>query len=987
MAQLYPNSYTRYALYYCLALLFLPGFGSLQAQLRGVYTIGGDAPDYSTINAAVADLEAVGVSGPVTFELRSGNYFEQVELTAVSGASATNTVTFRAESGRAEEVTIRYTASSLTKNYVLRLNGARHLQLQSMTVLATGGLYARALTVVGEVNDLTLDGNRIVAPVTNLVTTDQVPVYLDTESASKLRIQNNEIQGGSSGIYFVGNLGATASDMKITGNTIRDFSYAGVRLQYLSGGEFTNNLIFGKQYEYSRYGVYVNGWDGTTSAPILMANNFVSLPGDGLNAVYLANSEHVNFYYNSLFQARAGTPFAANNVGDVSALNNIFRASTGTAVSVRYATSVDMQYNNLFSTGPHLVSWENKDVPDLTSWYTAAGQGLYSVNVDPAFVSPTDLHASNPVLSGAGVAVAGVTTDIDGEERSDPPSIGADEFTVVGDMDNDGIADDVDNCPETYNPDQSDSDGNGLGDACDQPADGVLTEFWLEAECAGVGSAWEVTADSEASNQAYVSAPGGRSLSVPPADIPENRLRFTVERAAAGSFFLHVRAFTPDRGSDSFWVRANDGDWVKWNNIDCNRKFSWATLPATLQLVSGSNRLDIAFREGGTVLDKVCLSGERTVPTGFGVPATNCSELANQPPVAVASASVSQGVAPLSVLLDGSASYDPDGQVLRHDWTWAGGTASGATPTVTLGVGSYNVTLRVTDDAGESSTTTLNVRVLAPDQPSSAGPFAFEAECTTRHSDWRLSADAEASGGQFVSYAGCRCGDHPSEQATDRYLNYEFITSEEATFYLYLLLDAPDVGRNSFWIRVDDGQWIRMWREADGSALLTNGFEWRRVTDEGNEAAFSLAAGSHTITVAPREPGTKLDKLMLSSEVNIPVGTGAPAENCSPSIVHERNGLASETALIYTDAESAETHLSVFPNPVADYLTVEMNDGYVGDVSMTIVDGLGRLTRHLRYAKEGRNLRAELPVGNLPPGVYYLQLSGKRQTVERFVKR
>ena len=35
------------------------------------------------------------------------------------------------------------------------------------------------------------------------------------------------------------------------------------------------------------------------------------------------------------------------------------------------------------------------------------------------------------------------------------------------DQDHDGIPDFRDNCPTVYNPDQKDSDGNGIGDACD----------------------------------------------------------------------------------------------------------------------------------------------------------------------------------------------------------------------------------------------------------------------------------------------------------------------------------------------------------------------------------------------------------------------------------------------------------------------------------------------------------------------------------------
>jgi len=35
------------------------------------------------------------------------------------------------------------------------------------------------------------------------------------------------------------------------------------------------------------------------------------------------------------------------------------------------------------------------------------------------------------------------------------------------DNDCDNVANNVDNCPEVYNPDQTDSDNNGIGDACD----------------------------------------------------------------------------------------------------------------------------------------------------------------------------------------------------------------------------------------------------------------------------------------------------------------------------------------------------------------------------------------------------------------------------------------------------------------------------------------------------------------------------------------
>lgn len=86
----------------------------------------------------------------------------------------------------------------------------------------------------------------------------------------------------------------------------------------------------------------------------------------------------------------------------------------------------------------------------------------------------------------------------------------------------------------------------------------------------------------------------------------------------------------------------------------------------------------------------------------------------NQPPVANAGPdqSFACGVAEAPVTLDGSASSDPDGDVLAFEW-FAGGALLGTTPTInlTLPAGSHVFTLRVADPDGATAEDSVTVVV------------------------------------------------------------------------------------------------------------------------------------------------------------------------------------------------------------------------------------------------------------------------------------
>ncbi len=87
----------------------------------------------------------------------------------------------------------------------------------------------------------------------------------------------------------------------------------------------------------------------------------------------------------------------------------------------------------------------------------------------------------------------------------------------------------------------------------------------------------------------------------------------------------------------------------------------------------------------------------------------------NQAPIAEAGNAVSVTdtgfIGTESVMLNGSASSDPDGTIVSYIWTWTGGSTAGVSPTATFPLGTTVVTLTVTDNDGATDIDTVQVTV------------------------------------------------------------------------------------------------------------------------------------------------------------------------------------------------------------------------------------------------------------------------------------
>lgn len=72
----------------------------------------------------------------------------------------------------------------------------------------------------------------------------------------------------------------------------------------------------------------------------------------------------------------------------------------------------------------------------------------------------------------------------------------------------------------------------------------------------------------------------------------------------------------------------------------------------------------------------------------------------------------------IAVTLDGSGSFDADGDALTYSWSGVFGSMTGVSPTVSLDVGTWPIDLTVADDNGDSDTDTVTITVTAPGSPA-----------------------------------------------------------------------------------------------------------------------------------------------------------------------------------------------------------------------------------------------------------------------------
>ena len=461
---------------YTTALLFIFTACTFQSygQLKGIYSINNGISasntNYTSFGAAVDDLlngartdggtpNGKGVDSAVIFNVADGSYSESVNLSAVKGASAANTITFQSASGDSTKVTLRYPTQSGTA-YALSLAGARYIHFNQITIARTGTAngYARVILIDNGASHNSITNCRIIGLVNG-----NTLVYSDSGPDTANNIQNNLLKYGSFGFAWA-STGAVAGVINmIVNNSLDSISGYGAELENqnsitVSGNIITN--IYGANgigiylntdsvayvnknvinMPNGGWGIYITGLYSTGRHNSILSNNMVTLSGTTgvYDCIYLGNASYTNVLFNSLLATNNGaTPFyvgSANGLQSINVENNIgYNSGGGLAVNWNSNTDYNIvDYNDWYTTGANLAGWGGTNYSNLTNWVLATSIDSHSVSVNPQFISTSDLDASAAGCYRAGTQdTIFVRNDIHGTTRNKlHPCIGADEFTL-----------------------------------------------------------------------------------------------------------------------------------------------------------------------------------------------------------------------------------------------------------------------------------------------------------------------------------------------------------------------------------------------------------------------------------------------------------------------------------------------------------------------------------------------------------------------------
>jgi len=372
---------------------------------------------------------------------------------------------------------------------------------------------------------------------------------------------------------------------------------------------------------------------------------------------------------------------------------------------------------------------------------------------------------------------------------------------------------------------------------------------------------------------------------------------------------------------------------------------------------------------------------------------------ANQAPVANAGSSINITLPTNSTTLNGSASSDPDGTIATYAWSKTSGPATytianaGAATTALTNLvqGAYVFTLKVTDNAGATATSTVSVTVNpAPNQAPVANAGAdivITLPVNTTTLDGSGSYDPD---GIIASYS------------------WNKISGTGAITIVNSNTASPSViglvqGQYTFELTVIDNKGIS---STDQVVVTVNPQpNIAPVANAGKDTSIALPVASvilsgsnsidsdGTITAYSWKEisGPSTAVIVQQTAASTEVNTLQEGDYVFELQVTDNQG-ATATARVKVSVVNNFRYsefFKLYPNPATTSITVQYIDDQTGKLEISIFDLTGKMVMDQMYNKGQSLLSKQINIKSLKPGMYYLQIkvAGGVTLTRPFVKQ
>lgn len=455
---------------------------TVASGMHGTFTVGASRKaDFPTIKAAV-DAMAKGIDGPVVLNLESGSYNEVVAIKDIKGASATNTITLRSQSGKYQDVVIYdnkynepgYSDDKQDKEFgVFTVYGTPYVTVEGVTVSTTDTSYPSVMRLQNGSTHFTLRNSKLLAPETESYSAnvDLFEVHVASDRPQHvshfITIDNNVLDGAynalSMGAQWITNPYETGD--VITNNVFRNQGAKGIYLMdadnvTIKGNVFENNvtgksdydaiditatgrnLIEGNTFNLATKNyctaIYVRSMLSDEAQPSVIANNAIRLAPESTSASYAIRfssaSSNVNVAYNTVSLVGGGSSSAAVMLGDVvkgTFVNNLLQNEGNGYVwranKADYIADAEFKRNVMHTAGTS-IAYVAGAISGREDWAETTGDTT-SIDASKAFVSDIELMPASADNLNIAEPLSYVTTDITGATRAAAPTVGAYEFS------------------------------------------------------------------------------------------------------------------------------------------------------------------------------------------------------------------------------------------------------------------------------------------------------------------------------------------------------------------------------------------------------------------------------------------------------------------------------------------------------------------------------------------------------------------------------